>query len=108
MVEDGARTGRVVTIDVVDAVARVEPVVRRHRRPDVGDTRRPPAVRFVVEDFELVKVRVTEELAGDRRFVPESTVNIHLEIIIDGKPPEGAYYANVTWTTLWTIGGGSQ
>ena len=77
VVQDGAGAAGVIAVHVIDAVARVEAVVGRHRRADVGDARRPPAVRFIVEHFELVKVRVTEELTRDRRLVPNpSTPNI--------------------------------
>lgn len=72
VVDDGARRAGVVAVDVVDAVARIQAVVGRHRRSDVGDAGGPTAVDLIVEHFVLVKVRVSEELAGDRRLVPEA------------------------------------
>ena len=83
VVEDGARAARVVAVHVVDAVARVQPVVGRHRRADVGHARRPPAVRLVVKHFEFVKVRVPKELTGNRRFVSSFHIQKINEIIVN-------------------------
>ena len=78
VIQHRASAALVIAVDVVDPVARIQSVVGRHRRADVGDARRPSAVRLVVKHFELVKVRVTEELTGNCRFVPSLNKNIYI------------------------------
>lgn len=56
---------RMVSIDVVYAVAGIEIVVRRDRRTDVGDAERSAKVCCIIEYLELVVMRVSEELGRD-------------------------------------------
>lgn len=55
---------------MIDSVARIEAVIRRHRWTDISDTGRTTTINFVVKDFVLVEMSVSEKLAGNRRFVP--------------------------------------
>ena len=70
VVDDGARRAAVVAVDVINPVARIQAVVGRDGRADVGDAGRPAAVHLVVKHFVLVEMRVAEKLAGYRRLVP--------------------------------------
>ena len=70
VVQNGTCGSLVIAVHVVDAVARIQAVVGRHRWTDVGYVGRPASIHFIVEHFVLVKMRVAEKLARNRRLVP--------------------------------------
>ena len=56
------REKELVPVDFVDSKSGVDSFPSRHARADVGDARRLPLL--VVEEFQLVPVRVPKELRG--------------------------------------------
>lgn len=65
MVDDESGRSVVVTVDVVNSVSRIQVVVGRDAGPNVGHAGCTRNVVQVIENLELVEVRVAEELRGD-------------------------------------------